>query len=177
MTCLKRQDVLVLFVSGEVKIFKQNVGIHQDAWGRRIAFHALLLQRSHWLALQYPGLDGLVWYQCDPYTLLETCPRQDILVTWSLWLTAFRWLIYKPEWQRKQNADYPSAKGLLELVVPSRSPNWLSASRMPFCSKFALAWVALQRSGVEEDWDSAQLECELWAPDCSPNAFSLCVIS
>lgn len=31
MTCLKRQDVLVLFVSGEVKIFKQNVGIHQDA--------------------------------------------------------------------------------------------------------------------------------------------------
>lgn len=31
MTRLKRQGVLVLFVPGEVKIFKQNVGIHLDA--------------------------------------------------------------------------------------------------------------------------------------------------
>lgn len=31
MTRLKRQGVLVLFISGEVKILQQNVGIHQDA--------------------------------------------------------------------------------------------------------------------------------------------------
>lgn len=86
-------------------------------------------------------------------------------------------MIYKPEWQWKQNADYSGAEGSLELVVPSRSLNRLSASSVPFCSEFTVAWAALPRSGVEEDWDSAQLERELWAPGCSPNAFNLCLIS
>lgn len=74
-------------------------------------------------------------------------------------------VIYKPDLQWKQNAGYPHPKDSPRLVVPSQSRR----------QHFPNILTVLLSSGVEEDWDSAQLQCELWAPDSSPNMLSLSI--
>lgn len=57
----KRQGVLILFPSGEAKMFQQNVSrFHRGAGGRRTALGAVTPQRGCCLDLMHPGLGALV---------------------------------------------------------------------------------------------------------------------
>lgn len=100
---------------------------------------------------------------CRPVSQGRTLYLRALLL-----LTAFKWF---------KNLNFSGNKMLMSLVLTTHW-NWLclpkprlaaSTPKMPFCCMFTAA-------GRAAGWDSAQLQCELWAPGCF-NAFNSCLIS
>lgn len=127
-----------------------------------------ILQHSYWLVLTCPRLDALV----QPWPLILCCrpvsQGRTLYLRALLLLTAFKWF---------KNLNFSGNKMLMSLVLTTHW-NWLclpkprlaaSTPKMPFCCMFTAA-------GHAAGWDSAQLQCELWAPGCF-NAFNSCLIS